>query len=316
MFNNPASTVFTNEDTLLGNTVKAACDALEGVVDGVLNEPRRCAFNPDRHLGKGSQKPPNCLTAKQVEAVRNIWTGTDQMVQQHNYYPPFERGGAADGWPFSISPQPPPGAANRPSRGDWHSLLRVLRLRTIQTGIIERSTGSPTQLTWTISCRSGSDVGVGFELDQPRPDAFPGAGRQAHPVPRVQRSRGAARNQHSLLRERREISRRFTTVDSGVLPVVHGAWDEPLLGWSRPNVFDMFTPLVQWVEDDIALERVIVTHYVNNNPAQGVQFTRPLCPYPKEAEYKGGNTDDAANFVCKNRTSEIGSSPVSCKMKA
>jgi feruloyl esterase len=96
--------VFTNEDTLLGNAVNAACDALEGVVDGVLNDPRRCAFNPDC---KGSQKPPNCLTAKQVEAVRNIWTGTDQMAQQHNYYPPFERNGEADGWPFGIS-QPPP----------------------------------------------------------------------------------------------------------------------------------------------------------------------------------------------------------------
>jgi feruloyl esterase len=134
MFNYPASTVFTNEDTLL-NAVNAACDALEGVVDGVLNDPRRCAFNPGKHLCKGSQKPPNCLTAKQVEAVRNIWTGTDQMAQQHNYYPPFERGGAADSWPFSISPQPPPGAANRPSRGDWHSLLRVLRLRQSELGL-------------------------------------------------------------------------------------------------------------------------------------------------------------------------------------
>jgi feruloyl esterase len=108
MFNNPASTVFTNEDTLLGNAVNADGDALDGVVDGVLNDPRRCAFNPEKLLGKGSQKPPNCLRAKQVEAVRNICTGTDQMVQQHNYYPPFERGGEADDWPFSISPQPPP----------------------------------------------------------------------------------------------------------------------------------------------------------------------------------------------------------------
>jgi feruloyl esterase len=61
----------------------------------------------------------------------------------------------------------------------------------------------------------------------------------------------------------------------------------------------MLMPLVQWVEDDIAPEDVIATHYVNNNPAPGVQFTRPLCPYPKEAEYKGGNTHHAANFVCK-----------------
>src|SRR5208282_5451862 len=40
MFNNPASTVFTTQDTLLGNAVNAACDALDGVVDGVLNNPR------------------------------------------------------------------------------------------------------------------------------------------------------------------------------------------------------------------------------------------------------------------------------------
>jgi hypothetical protein len=56
-----------------------------------------------------------------------------------------------------------------------------------------------------------------------------------------------------------------------VLPIVHGAWDEPLLGRPGANVFDMLTPLVQWVEDDIALAHVIATHYVNNNPAHGVQ---------------------------------------------
>jgi feruloyl esterase len=39
---------------------------------------------------------------------------------------------------------------------------------------------------------------------------------------------------------------------------------------------------------------------VNNTPAQGVAFTRPLCPYPQEAMYTGtGDTNDAANFVCK-----------------
>src|SRR5579863_5370942 len=69
MFNNPASTVFTTQDTLLGNAVNAACDALDGVVDGVLNDPRLCHYNPDKLLCKGSGKPPSCLTAEQVEAV-------------------------------------------------------------------------------------------------------------------------------------------------------------------------------------------------------------------------------------------------------
>jgi feruloyl esterase len=71
-------------------------------------------------------------------------------------------------------------------------------------------------------------------------------------------------------------------------------------GGPGANVFDMLTPLVQWVEQDIAPDRVLATHYVNNNPDQGVVFTRPLCSYPHEAVYTGsGNTNDAANFICK-----------------
>jgi feruloyl esterase len=45
---------------------------------------------------------------------------------------------------------------------------------------------------------------------------------------------------------------------------------------------------------------IIATKYKTANPASGVARTRPLCPYPQTAQYKGsGSTDDAANFVCK-----------------
>jgi feruloyl esterase len=71
-------------------------------------------------------------------------------------------------------------------------------------------------------------------------------------------------------------------------------------GGPGANVFDMLTPLVQWVEQDRAPGSVIATHYVNNTVSQGVAFTRPLCPYPQEAVYKGsGSTSEASNFVCK-----------------
>ena len=71
-------------------------------------------------------------------------------------------------------------------------------------------------------------------------------------------------------------------------------------GGPGANVFDMLTPLVQWVEQDVAPENVIATHYVNNVPTQGVAFTRPLCPYPQEAVYKGtGDTNDASNFAVR-----------------
>jgi len=60
--------------------------------------------------------------------------------------------------------------------------------------------------------------------------------------------------------------------------------------------FDMVTALEQWVERGTAPDQVIASHRTNGV----VDRTRPLCPYPSVATYKGtGSTDEAANFVCK-----------------
>jgi hypothetical protein len=50
---------------------------------------------------------------------------------------------------------------------------------------------------------------------------------------------------------------------------------------------DLVKALERWVEQGIAPDQFIATHYVNNVPAQGVQFQRPLCPYPERGEYVG-----------------------------
>jgi feruloyl esterase len=69
-------------------------------------------------------------------------------------------------------------------------------------------------------------------------------------------------------------------------------------GGPGPNVFDALTPLVQWVEQDVAPETIIATKFVNDTPP-AVQMTRPLCVFPKVAKYKGsGDANAAANFVC------------------
>jgi feruloyl esterase len=71
-------------------------------------------------------------------------------------------------------------------------------------------------------------------------------------------------------------------------------------GGPGPNVFDTLTALEQWVEKGKPPARIIATKYVNNDPTQPVVRTRPLCPYPRVAVYRGsGSTDAAANFVCK-----------------
>src|SRR5439155_15153217 len=74
---------------------------------------------------------------------------------------------------------------------------------------------------------------------------------------------------------------------------------EPGMGHCRggegPNVFDKMGALEQWVEQGKAPEKLNASHITDGK----VDRTRPLCPYPQVAKYKGERSiDDAANFVC------------------
>jgi len=62
----------------------------------------------------------------------------------------------------------------------------------------------------------------------------------------------------------------------------------------------VFNALEQWVEHGVAPQRIVASKYVSQeDPASGVVMTRPLCPYPEVAKYKGnGDIRDAANFPC------------------
>jgi len=62
---------------------------------------------------------------------------------------------------------------------------------------------------------------------------------------------------------------------------------------------NIFRALMAWSERGVEPKAIIATKYNGDNPAQGIMRSRPLCPYPMVARYKGsGSTDDAANFNC------------------
>jgi feruloyl esterase len=61
---------------------------------------------------------------------------------------------------------------------------------------------------------------------------------------------------------------------------------------------DVLKALERWVEQGIAPEKIIATHYVDNKSANGVQFQRPLCPFPQVARFKGGDPTNADSFEC------------------
>jgi feruloyl esterase len=62
---------------------------------------------------------------------------------------------------------------------------------------------------------------------------------------------------------------------------------------------DMVVALEQWVEKGVPPMRIVATKFISDDKAKGVAITRPLCPFPQIAKYKGsGDMSDAANFAC------------------
>jgi len=60
--------------------------------------------------------------------------------------------------------------------------------------------------------------------------------------------------------------------------------------------------LDQWVVHGIAPDQIIATSFVDNDPAKAAVMTRPLCPYPQQATFKGsGDPNSAANFTCRSQ---------------
>ncbi len=74
-------------------------------------------------------------------------------------------------------------------------------------------------------------------------------------------------------------------------------------GGSGPNTFGtpMLSALDRWVGKGVAPRAIIATKYrMDGDPASGIVRTRPLCPYPQVARYKGtGSIDVAASFACR-----------------
>jgi feruloyl esterase len=70
-------------------------------------------------------------------------------------------------------------------------------------------------------------------------------------------------------------------------------------GGPGPNHFDMLAALERWVEQGIAPRRIVASKFQDDDPRRALLRTRPLCPYPATAHYRGrGSTDEASHFYC------------------
>ncbi|OJJ45934.1 hypothetical protein ASPZODRAFT_133801 [Penicilliopsis zonata CBS 506.65] len=66
----------------------------------------------------------------------------------------------------------------------------------------------------------------------------------------------------------------------------------------RDAKHDALLAIMAWVENGTAPEELVATKYVDDTPSLGVQAQRVICPYPKQAEYVGGDWNTTESFTC------------------
>jgi feruloyl esterase len=280
--------------TLVADRVMAKCDAVDGLKDGLINDPRKCSFDPARDVPACNQggDAPDCLTPAQAATVKKIYSGP--VSNGKALFPGFmlsseavntsPNGTVASGWVGAIVPAQP-GA--KPA--DFSLAEGVMRYLILDPPQPEYDT-------------------LKFDFD-----------RDAKIVERWSKLADAKDADLSKFRK-----------SGGKLIMTYGWADEilqPLMGINYyeavvakngkettdfvrlfmlpgmthcaggvgPDRNDAVTAVIDWVEKGKAPDQLIASKVANGQ----VVRTRPLCPYPQVARYKGqGSIDEAANFSC------------------
>jgi Tannase and feruloyl esterase len=306
----------------------AACDANDGIVDGIVNDPRSCSWNPSSMLCTGADNA-SCLNAAQADALNKIYEGPTNPRTGERISTGYERSGENSGNWVSYIIGPAPGAALQQlfSVGFYQGFVFEDPTWDFRTFDFDRDVALTRTKLAAVLDATNPDIGAfqrrGGKIIQYHGwiDASPHPRGSIEYYEDVVREQTPGREKGAGARDDfgKRIAGLRRTQDFYRLFMVPGM--EHCLGGPGPNVFgqilaapppssdaahDALTALEQWVEHGIAPKKIIATKYVNDNPASGIQMQRPLCPYPKAARWRGtGSTNDASKFVCADEDEDV-----------
>jgi feruloyl esterase len=269
---------------LLTKSAVAACDSNDGLKDGLIDDPRLCRFDPATLLCKAGDSA-SCLTPPQVDAVKKVYSDLRNPRTGEQIYPGWSPGseafadGANAGWRGFVLDPPEP-----------------MRVGVYRYFLFDDPNWDWRTMDWDRDI-AYADAKLGF-MSAVDPDltAFKQRGGKllmhtgwADPVAipnDVLKYYEAATRKMGGAEKTKEFFRFFMAPGMG-----HCG------GGPGPNTYDALSALEQWVEKGVAPSKIVASH----STGAVVDRTRPLCPYPQVARWKGtGSTDDAANFVCTN----------------
>lgn len=275
-----------------------ACDGLDGVKDGIINDPSKCHFDPQVLLCNSSDEL-NCLTQPQIESLKSIYSGSND-AQGKTVFPGFTPGDET-GWAEWVIGQDPTGA----------SAFRYVEnyFRYMITGDLKWSAATADPET---SLRQSREKGAP-DLDATSADLgkfaahggklilYHGWNDQAISpwntidyFKSVEQKMGADKADSFV---RLYMAPGVEHCAGGPGPSSFGQFG---LETAKGLKYGLFDSLIDWVEKGTPDEEIVATRYgADEKGGSKVLMTRPLCAYPRVAQYSGtGDSNDASSFRC------------------
>ena len=298
-----ASYIPSSKLPAIARAVEAACDATDEVRDGILADPRSCRFDPSTLLCKEGDAP-GCLSAPQAKALASLYAGA-RDARGRAIFPGFLPGAEEGdgGWSEWITGSAPGksllfGFGN----GFFANMVYEKPDWSYRTASLDSALAAAVEKTGRVLDAVDPDLsrfearGGKLILYHGWNDAAISALNSIDYYESVVRAMGPDRVAAFL--------RLY------LLPGVQHCGDGPGPSSFDPQATDprrdTFLALRSWVEGGPAPAAIVATKYEDSpegTPGPGkVRMTRPLCPYPQVAAYRGsGDTNDAASFECATR---------------
>jgi feruloyl esterase len=277
----------------------AACDARDGLTDGLVDRPDRCTFDPGTLLCSGADKP-DCLTAGQVNALQKIYSGPTTSSGQP-WYPGYAPGHEDDYANYITgfgTMNSYPSSTYKFQDGFMRYLVFQPDFDPIKDFSFDRDLPTVARLA-ALHDADTADL-TPFKSRGGKLIMYHGWADHSIPPLRTVQYYEDIRKAHGAGAD--DFTRLFMVpglhhCTSGPGPIDFGGRGQR---WLRDDPdHNLVRALERWVEQGVAPNRIVGAKFVNDDPEQGIARTRPLCPWPQMARYTGsGSIDDAANFVC------------------
>ncbi|HXB68270.1 MAG TPA: tannase/feruloyl esterase family alpha/beta hydrolase [Candidatus Acidoferrales bacterium] len=290
----PASYISSIKVPAINAAVLAACDAQDGVKDGIVNDPPRCRFDPAVLLCKDVESR-DCLTAPEVASLKRLYAGTRLFP---GVMPGGETGG--NGWGTWIL-----GAGPGGNSGTLY-LENYFRYMVFDDPAWNPLTASADAAAHTADERTGKSLNA-IDPDLGRFRARGGKLILYHGWNDPGISPLNTINYYNSVAAAMGAADTESFVRLYMAPGVQhcgggpgpNAFGQLGLTTAKGPEYGIYAALEQWVEAGAAPGEVIATKYVADTTTRGVVMTRKLCPYPQVATYKGtGDTNDYSTFSC------------------